>query len=146
MNVLTFITIGTALLVLGTISLGVYFNYHGCDEKQVKMKKFLKINLSTFIPMLAAALIVMAPGVVSAATGGDPGGISDSGLGYIAAALSTGLACVGAGYAVGVVGSAALGAVSEDPKILGKTLIFVGLAEGVAIYGLVISIMIFGSL
>ncbi|PKM48156.1 MAG: ATPase, partial [Firmicutes bacterium HGW-Firmicutes-6] len=56
------------------------------------------------------------------------------------------LACVGAGYAVGVVGSAALGAVSEDPKILGKTLIFVGLAEGVAIYGLVISIMIIGSL
>lgn len=47
---------------------------------------------------------------------------------------------------VAVVGSAALGAVSEDPKILGKTLIFVGLAEGVAIYGLVISIMIIGSL
>ncbi len=146
MNVLTFVTIGTALLVLGTISLGVYFNYYGCDEKQVKMKKFLKINLSTFIPMLAAALIIMAPGVVLAATSGGAGGVSDAGLGYIAAALSTGLACVGAGYAVGVVGSAALGAVSEDPKILGKTLIFVGLAEGVAIYGLVISIMIIGSL
>ncbi|WP_286946902.1 ATP synthase subunit C [Acetobacterium sp. UBA5834] len=146
MNVLTFITIGTALLVLVTISLGVYFNYRGCDAKQVKLKKFLQLNLSTFIPMLAAALIVMAPGVVAAATGGEPGGMTDAGLGYIAAALSTGLACVGAGYAVGVVGSAALGAVSEDPKILGKTLIFVGLAEGVAIYGLVISIMIIGSL
>ena len=79
MSVLTFITISTALLVLGTISLGVYFNYHGCDEKQVKMKKFLKINLSTFIPMLAAALIVMAPVVVAAATGGEPGGVSDAG-------------------------------------------------------------------
>ena len=63
-----------------------------------------------------------------------------------AVALATGIACVGAGYAVGTVGSAALGAVSENEKILGKTLIYVGLAEGVAIYGLIISIMIIASL
>ncbi|MEG2651454.1 MAG: ATP synthase subunit C, partial [Eubacterium sp.] len=79
-----------------------------------------------------------------AAATGDAG--NATGLGYLGAALSTGLACVGAGYAVGVVGSAALGAVSENEKILGKTLIYVGLAEGVAIYGLIISIMIIGSL
>ena len=67
-------------------------------------------------------------------------------MGFIAAALSTGLATIGAGYAVGAVGSSALGAVSEDPNILGKTLIFVGLAEGIAIYGLIVSIMILGRL
>jgi V/A-type H+-transporting ATPase subunit K len=71
---------------------------------------------------------------------------SGNGLGYLAAALATGLATLGTGYAVGAVGSSALGAVSEDPKILGKTLIFVGLAEGIAIYGLIISIMILGNL
>jgi V/A-type H+-transporting ATPase subunit K len=71
---------------------------------------------------------------------------SSSGLAFIAAAISTGLATIGAGYAVGAVGSSALGAVSEDPKILGKTLIYVGLAEGIAIYGLIVSIMILGSL
>jgi len=146
MNVLTLITIGAALLVLGTIAAGVYFVYNDCDEKNQNMKKFLRINLSTFIPLLAGALIFMAPSIVSAATEGAAGGITDAGLGYIAAALSTGLACAGAGYAVGIVGSAALGAVSEDQKILGKTLIYVGLAEGVAIYGLIISIMIIGSL
>lgn len=146
MNVLTLITIGAALLVLGTIACGVYFVYNDCDEKSKNMKKFLRVNLSTFIPLLAGALIFMAPSIVSAATEGAAGGITDVGLGYIAAALSTGLACAGAGYAVGVVGSAALGAVSEDQKILGKTLIYVGLAEGVAIYGLIISIMIIGSL
>jgi len=146
MNVLTLITIGAALLVLGTITMGVYFFYHSCDEKSKKMKIFLRINLSTFIPLLGAALVFMGPNVVLAATTGNSGAMTDAGLGYIAAALSTGLACLGAGYAVGVVGSAALGAVSEDPKILGKTLIFVGLAEGVAIYGLVISIMILGTL
>lgn len=146
MNVLTLITIGAALLVLGTITMGVYFVYDSCDEKSKKMKRFLKLNLSTFIPLLGVALVFMIPNVVSAASTSAGGGTTDAGLGYIAAALSTGLACLGAGYAVGVVGSAALGAVSEDPKILGKTLIFVGLAEGVAIYGLVISIMILGSL
>ncbi|HEY5557409.1 ATP synthase subunit C [Acetobacterium sp.] len=146
MNVLTLITTGAGLLVLGTISLGVYFIYNDCDEKRTKMKKFLRINLSAFIPILGGALVFMAPSIVSAASTSAGGGTTDAGLGYIAAALSTGLACLGAGYAVGVVGSAALGAVSEDPKILGKTLIYVGLAEGVAIYGLVISILILGSL
>ena len=62
----------------------------------------------------------------------------------LAAALSTGMAAIGAGIAVAVSGSAAIGAISEDSKLLGKTVIFVGLAEGIAIYGLIISIMILG--
>lgn len=69
-----------------------------------------------------------------------------SGLAYLGAALSTGMATIGTGIAVGACGSAALGAVSEDQSILGKTLIFVGLAEGIAIYGLIISIMILGQI
>jgi len=69
-----------------------------------------------------------------------------AGLGYIAAALSTGLSCIGGGVAVSAAASAALGAISEDSSILGKSLIFVGLAEGVCLYGLIISFMIIGSL
>lgn len=65
-----------------------------------------------------------------------------SGFGLIAAALATGLAALGAGYAVAVVGAAALGAITERPETFGRALIFVGLAEGIAIYGLIISIMI----
>lgn len=67
---------------------------------------------------------------------------SGSGLGYIAAALSTGIACLGAGIAVGGAAPAAIGAVTEDPKSFGKSIIFVVLGEGVAIYGMLISIMI----
>lgn len=67
---------------------------------------------------------------------------TSSGVGLIAAALATGLACIGAGIAVAVVASSAVGAISENPKLLGKTIIFAGLAEGIAIYGLIISIMI----
>ena len=73
------------------------------------------------------------------------GGIS-TGMGYIAAALSTGLSCIGGGVAVSAAASAALGAISEDSSILGKSLIFVGLAEGVCLYGLIISFMILGKL
>lgn len=67
---------------------------------------------------------------------------NNSGLGMIAVALATGLACIGAGIAVATVGASAVGAISENPKLLGKTIIFAGLAEGIAIYGLIISIMI----
>lgn len=65
-----------------------------------------------------------------------------NGVGLIAAAVATGLACIGAGIAVAVVASSAVGAISENPSLLGKTVIFAGLAEGIAIYGLIISIMI----
>jgi V/A-type H+/Na+-transporting ATPase subunit K len=61
---------------------------------------------------------------------------------YMAAAVSTGLAALGAGIAVAYVGAAAVGAISEKPEMTGRALIFVGLAEGIAIYGLIISIMI----
>ncbi len=65
-----------------------------------------------------------------------------NGIGLIAAAVATGLGCIGAGIAVAVVASSAVGAISENPSLLGKTVIFAGLAEGIAIYGLIISIMI----
>lgn len=66
------------------------------------------------------------------------------GWGLLAAALSTGLSAIAAGIAVAIVGSAAMGAVAERPEVMGRSIIFVGLAEGIAIYGLIISIMILG--
>jgi V/A-type H+-transporting ATPase subunit K len=66
--------------------------------------------------------------------------------GFVAAALAAGLAAMGAAYAVAVVGAAAMGAVAEKPETAGRALIFVGLAEGIAIYGLIIAIMILGRL
>ncbi|RMH05648.1 MAG: F0F1 ATP synthase subunit C [Nitrospirae bacterium] len=66
------------------------------------------------------------------------------GWGYLAAAIAVGLGALGAGIAVGLVGAAAVGTIGERPELMGRTLIFVGLAEGIAIYGLVIAIMILG--
>ncbi|MBN2014844.1 MAG: hypothetical protein JW778_06655 [Candidatus Altiarchaeota archaeon] len=59
-----------------------------------------------------------------------------------AAALVMGLSAIGAGYGIGVSGSAAVGATAEKPETFGKVMIFVALAEAVAIYGLVVALMI----
>jgi V/A-type H+-transporting ATPase subunit K len=61
---------------------------------------------------------------------------------FAAAASSTALSALGAGYAVARVGSAALGAIAEKPELFGRVLVLVGLAEGIAIYGLIVSILI----
>ncbi len=67
---------------------------------------------------------------------------SNLGLALIAAGLSTGLTGIGAGIALASGVPAAIGAVSEDPKAFGKSLIFVALGETLALYGVVISVMI----
>ena len=68
------------------------------------------------------------------------------GWGLIAAAIVTGLSGIGGGIAVASAAPAAIAATSEDPKAFGKALIFVVLGEGIAIYGLLISIMIFSKI
>ena len=62
--------------------------------------------------------------------------------GFASAALAAGFAALGAGYAVANVGTAALGVLAEKPDLFGRVLVMVGLAEGIAIYGLIVSILI----
>ncbi len=132
--------LGFALAIsLGTVLAGAYQLKKTHSTKE-ELKKYLRMNVSTFAPLLLFAIMMLVPDIAYAA--GEGAIATPSGLGLIAAALSTGLAALGAGYAVAIVASSAIGAVSEDPKVLGKTLIFVGLAEGIAIYGLIISILI----
>ncbi len=77
----------------------------------------------------------------SSATPIDPGIVK---FAFLAAAIAVSVGSVGAGAAVGYVGAAAMGAIGEKPELAGRALIFVGLAEGIAIYGLIIAIMILG--
>jgi len=122
-----------------TVAVGFYAYLKKNKTNVKRIKKLVKASVSIYGVMMAAFLFFLVQqGITYAASPTD----SSSGTGFIAAAISTGLACIAAGYAVGAVGSSALGAISEDPTILGKSLIFVGLAEGIAIYGLIISIMI----
>ena len=90
------------------------------------------------------ALLAAAPALAADASGSvDPGVVR---WGFAAAAASAGLAALGAGYAVAQVGTAALGALAEKPELFGRVLVMVGLAEGIAIYGLIVSILILNRL
>lgn len=139
------ITLAIALI----LSIVVPFGAYAIGEKsRGHYKKSLAINIISFFGILIISQIVMFTGNVSAAeaaTTATSSGLA-TGLGYIGAALVTGLSCIGGGIAVASAASAALGAISEDSSVLGKSLIFVGLAEGVCLYGLIISFMILGNL
>ena len=112
-------------------------------RKEGGFKAALGCNVFFFFGTLLAADILMFHGDVQAA--GDAAAISSTeSWRYIAAALSTGMSCIGAGIAVASAASAALGALSEDSSIMGKALIFVALAESIALYGLLISFSILG--
>ncbi len=91
------------------------------------------VSLGVVVSTLANPIPVLAQ---------EAGAVAPAADGALGAALATGLACIGAGIAVGIAGAAAIGGITEKPEILGRTLIFVGLAEGIAIYGLIISFLI----
>ncbi|MDK6368527.1 MULTISPECIES: ATP synthase subunit C [Aerococcus] len=135
----------TATFVLAFV---LPFSYYFSGKaSRRRYKKTLASNILTLVSGVAIALILAyhPESVAAAETAAASDGLA-TGLGYIAAALSTGLSCVGGGIAVASAASAALGAISEDDSIFGRSLIFVGLAEGVALYGLIISFMILGQL
>lgn len=99
---------------------------------------------SIAVTVLAGILLLHGTSPVTAAEAAR-GGIPDSGAAQwavIAAAIAAGLSTLAAGYAVAMVGSAAVGAVAEKPELLGRVLILVGLAEGIAIYGLIVAVLI----
>ncbi len=114
-------------------------------RKEGGFKAALFCNLFFFFGTVLVADILLFSGNVQAA--GDVASAAASnaeGWKYMAAALSTGISCIGAGIAVASAASAALGALSEDSSIMGKALIFVALAESIALYGLLISFSILG--
>lgn len=68
----------------------------------------------------------------------------DSGAAFIGAAIAVAASAIGAGIAIAYAGSAALAAVSEQPDLFGRAMVVVGLAEGIAIYGLIVAVLILG--
>ena len=108
-----------------------------------RAKRALGANIASFFAFLVLASVVGIGGSASAApeAAAAAGGIAE-GLKYVGAALAVGLSGIGGGIAVASSASAALGAISENDKAFGKALIFVGLAEGVALYGLIVALLL----
>ncbi len=113
----------------------------------MKKQLFVPVLLTAFVGLLsiAGSFFLLLPDALAASDVKEGIVLLDPVIwkwGFIAAALSTGLSSLGAAYAVGVVGTAAMGALTEKPELFGRLLIFVGLAEGIAIYGVIISVLI----
>ena len=109
------------------------------------MNRFKKVAC---IVLLVLTLFGVLASVVFAQTPGEKTAVAPITEGarwaFIAAAISVGMACIGAGIAVAYVGAAAVAGVAEKPQLAARALVFVGLAEGIAIYGLIIALMILG--
>ncbi len=97
---------------------------------------------AAILATLGTLLLSLPPAVAATPAAAPPPDSIGLGWGLLAAAIATSASSLGAGYAVAVVGSAAVGALAEKPELLGRVLILVGLAEGIAIYGVLISILI----
>lgn len=104
-------------------------------------------NLLVLTLALAGVLLLGAEQALAQEAAAAPREISIGlGLALIGVGLPTGLAAIGAAIALGPVGSAALAVIAEKPEMFGRTLVYLGLAEGIAIYGLVMSILMLGKL
>ena len=135
------------LVAILVISMGIPY---GGDllgkKKEGSTKASLALGILLFFGTMVVADLMLFSGHIYAAETPDAAAAAASveGWRYLAAALSTGLSCIGAGVAVASAASAAIGALSEDSSIMGKALIFVALAESIALYGLLISFSILG--
>ncbi len=83
-----------------------------------------------------------APAAETAVESAVPQESNASGVKYIAAGLAVGIACLAGGLAVGKIGAAAMGAMSENAELSGKALPFVGLAEGICLWGFLVALLI----
>jgi V/A-type H+-transporting ATPase subunit K len=109
------------------------------------------VVLNTALGLAALGLLVVAivgapagaatPAVAAAST---TGAASANWAALIGAAIAVAGSSIGAGVAVAYTGAAALAAISERPELFGRAMVIVGLAEGIAVYGLIVSIILVG--
>lgn len=133
------------LIIVGAIMLPLFVNLTRAKQnKPTNRKRAIIANAASFIGVMALMTVLPLTGAFAetAETVASSADGFTEGMKYLGAALSTGLATIGTGIAVGGAAPAAIGAVSENDKAFTKALIFVALGEGVAIYGLLISILI----
>ncbi len=136
------------LIIVAAIMLPLFLSLKRSKKNgSANRKRAIIANAASFIGVMALMTVLPLTGAFAETAGAAEAAAASTdgfmqGMKYIGAALSTGLATIGTGIAVGGAAPAAIGAVSENDKAFTKALIFVALGEGVAIYGLLISILI----
>ena len=140
-----------AFLILLAIAAPLMLIYHRVRTGH-RGKAPLIANLCSFFGILVIMSVTLfSQGALAASDAVEAGSIVSAdgfaqGMGYIAAALAVGLSSIGGGIAVSASASAALGALSENDSLFGKSIVYVGMAEGLALYGLLIGFMILSKL
>lgn len=139
------------LALVGIICAGLYFELRPL-RRDSNARRWLKgavgANLLVFV-LAQVGLVVLAFRDVMAQPAVAERSMDISvgmGLALIGIGIPTALATIGAGIAVGPVGAASLAVIAEKPEIFGRTLVYLGLAEGIAIYGLVVTILLLGQI
>ncbi len=119
----------------------------------INPKKDFKRKVSFSLVLLFAALAMFAIGSVTDAVAQEhavekaPLTVEEADVakfGLVAAAIAFGFGALGAGLAIGNVGSAAMGAIAEKPELASQALIFIALAEGLVVFGFITALMILG--
>ena len=131
-----------SILLAAAIAGPIIFYYRGKPSRK-RGKLALAVNLASFVTIFLLAVVFLFARPVF---GAQASNVSDLALAaaFIGAGLVTGLCSIGTGIAVSSAAAAAIGAISENENNFGKAMIFVAMAEGIAIYGLLISFMILG--
>ncbi len=137
-----------ALPVMATLGAGIWLTLKPVPCPSRWLKGGMLANLALFGLGMAGVMLLGVQEVMAAepVAGGVAGITLGKGLALLGIGLPTGLAAIGAAIALGPIGSAALAVIAEKPEMFGRTLIYMGLAEGIAIYGLVMSILMLGKL
>lgn len=136
--------------ITGIIVTGFYYQAH--PDRTLNGRRWfrpaVRANMTLFVAAQAVLIFIGAQDVmaaVEAATGSAEISIGQ-GLAIIGVGIPTAFSTIAAGIAVGPIGAASLAVLAEKPEIFGRTLIYLGLAEGIAIYGLVMSILLLDKL
>ncbi|MBE6708804.1 MAG: hypothetical protein E7578_06140 [Ruminococcaceae bacterium] len=150
----TLLMLAPFAVLIATVTYAVRTHRNGTSAKSAVVRQMCMFVAAAAVLCIGAAALPSAAaepaenteaiGATESETEAEAGTDSGfaEGMAYIAAAIVTGLSGIGGGIAVAAGAPAAIGATSEDPKAFGKALIFVALGEGIALYGLLVSILI----
>ena len=136
--------------LLGVVALGFYFEIRPVPRNPSTvnwLKGTVGVNLLTYFGALVGILFLGVNDVMAAVRAAVEAAKEVSvglGLALIGIGLPTAVATIAAGIAVGPVGTASLAVIAEKPEVFGRTLVYLGLAEGIAIYSLVVTILLLG--
>lgn len=136
------------LPVAATLGAGIWLTFKPQRMPEAWLKGGLLANFVLFGLGLAGVMLLGVQEVMAAepVAGAAVEITLGKGLALLGIGLPTGLAAIAAALALGPIGSAALAVIAEKPEMFGRTLVYMGLAEGIAIYGLVMSILMLGKL